>query len=155
MFLLEPFHSRRESSPSLTIPWTLFTPSYHFTLLLAHCCLCASVSCRRYLQPSQPVSATTPCFLTAVENVEQHPSTQEVMLHSQILGKDSLYRVKDYQLPSHFCFAKKLVHYKAQRRSNTLPGTSCVMPTLVWDFHSLYFFSLHCPEKVHIPCPHT
>lgn len=120
MFLLEPSHSRRESSLFVTIPWTLFTQSYHFTLPLAHCCLCASVSCRRYLQLSQSMSATTSCFLTAVENVEQHPSTEEIILHSQILSKDSPYRVKDYQLPSPSSLAKKIVCYKAQRRGNTL-----------------------------------
>lgn len=145
MLLLEPCHSRREPSPSVAIPWTLFTQSYHFTLPLARCCLCASVSCRHYLRLPQSMSATASCLLTAVENVEQHPSTQEIMLHSRILSKDFPYRVKDYQLPSCSCLAKKLVHYKAQRRGNTLISYLCLAPHVscpLWCgiFHSLFFF---------------
>lgn len=153
MFFLEPFLSRRESSPSVSIPCNLFTQRYLFTLPLACCFLCASVTCRRYLPPSQSVSAATSCFLTSVENIKQHPSIQEITLCSQILNKDSPYRVKDYQLPSCSFLAKKIVHYKPQRRCGTLNSArhfTSVVPTSVGDFSSCFFF-LHCPEKVHIP----
>jgi len=42
------------------------------------------------------------------------------MLCSQILDKDSAYRVKDYQLPSPYFLYKKIVRYKPQRRRDTL-----------------------------------
>lgn len=142
MFFLEPFLSRRESSPSVTIPYNLFTQSYHFTLPLAYCFLCASVTCHPYLPPSQSVSAATSCFLASVENIKQHPSIQEIVLSSQILDKDSPYRVKDYQLPCPFFLAKKILHYKAQRRGDTLNSArhfASVIPTSARDFVHPHF----------------
>lgn len=148
MFFLEPFLSRRPFSPSVTVAYNLFTQSYHFTFPLAYCFLCASVTCCHYLPPS--VSAATLCFPTSVENVKRHPSIQEIMLSSQILDKDPLYRVKDYQLPFPSFFAKKTRHCKPQRRGSTLNSalhSTSVMPISVGDFSSS-FFLLHWPEKV-------
>lgn len=144
MFLLEPFLSRRGSSPSVSIPYNLFTQRYLFTFPLAYCFLCASVTCHRYLPPSQSVSAATSCFLTSVENIKKHPSIQEITLCSQILDKDSPYRVKDYQLPAPSFLAKKIVRYKPQRRRDTLNSAqhfTSVMPTSVGDFFLLVFLS--------------
>lgn len=63
------------------------------------------------------------------------------MLSSQILDKDSRYRVKDYQLPSPSFLGKKIMHYKPQRRGDTLNSAqhfTSVMPTSVGDFSSSF-----------------